>query len=72
MDEQSHTMNLATEASLTSSEETAAKIEIAVEMNEDPAVAEVLEDAAIAADTTVTRVGWLGALLKRLRPEPAA
>lgn len=72
MNDQSHTMDLATEASLTSSEETVAKIEIAVEMNEDPAVAEVLEDAAIAADTTVSRVGWLGTLLRRLRPEPAA
>ncbi len=52
MTDQSHIMNVAAEASLTSSEETVAKVELAVEMNEDPAVAEVLEDAAVAADST--------------------
>lgn len=66
MSDESHTMDVAAEASLTSSEETAAKVELAVEMNEDPAVAEVLEDAAIAADATVARVGWLRSRLKRL------
>jgi hypothetical protein len=70
--DQSHMMNMATEASLASSEETVTKIEIATEMNEDPAVAEVLEDAAEAADTTATRVGWLRSLVKRFRFERAA
>ena len=72
MTDQSHIVNLATEASVTSSEETVAKIELASEMNDDPAVAQVLEDAAVAADTTATRVGWLRSLMKRLRFEPAA
>ena len=72
MTDQSHVMNMATEASLTSSEETVAKIEIATELNEDPAVAEVLEDAAVAADTTATRVGWLRSIVKRFRFERAA
>ena len=62
MTDQSHIMDVAAEASLTSSEETVAKVELAVEMNEDPAVAEVLEDAAIAAYATVSRVGWLRSL----------
>ena len=72
MTDQSHIMDVAAEASLTSSEETVAKVEEAVEMNEDPAVAEVLEDAAIAADATAARVGWLRSHLKRLWPERAA
>jgi hypothetical protein len=70
--DQSHIVNLATEASVTSSEETVAKIELASEMNDDPAVAEVLEDAAVAADSTATRVGWLRSLVNRFRFEPAA
>ena len=64
MADQSQIMNVGAEASLTSSEETAAKVELAIEMNEEPAVAEVLEDAAIAADTTVARVGWLRSSLE--------
>ena len=72
MTDQSHITMLAAEASVTSSEETVAKIELASEMNEDPAVAEVLEDAAVAADTTATRVGWLRSFVKRLGFESAA
>ena len=72
MTDQAHTLNLAAESSLSSSSETLSKIELAAEKNEDPEVATVLEDAAIAADTTKTRVGWLRSILKRLRREPAA
>lgn len=72
MTDQAHTLNLAAESSLSSSSETLSKIELAAEKNEDPEVAAVLEDAAIAADTTKTRVGWLRSILKRLRREPVA
>jgi hypothetical protein len=65
-------VNMGAEASLRSSEETAAKVELASELNEDPAVAQVLEDAAVAADTTVARVGWLRSYLKRLWPARVA
>jgi hypothetical protein len=65
-------LNVAAESSLSSSSETLSKIELAAEKNEDPEVATVLEDAAIAADTTKTRVGWLRSILKRLRREPVA
>jgi hypothetical protein len=41
-------------------------------MNEDPAVAEVLQDAAVAADTTAARIGWLRSLVSRFRFERAA
>jgi hypothetical protein len=71
MADQSHITTVA-EAGLTSSQETVAKVELAAEMNEDPAVAEVLEEAAVAADSTATRVGWLRSALKRLWSEPAA
>ena len=72
MPDRSHIMNLAAEASVSSSEEAVAKIEMATEVNEDPAVAEVLEDAAVAADTTATRAGWLRALVKHLGFDRAA
>ena len=72
MTDQSHIVNMATEASLTSSEETVAKIEMASGMNQDPGVAEVLEDAAVSADATATRVGWLRSLVRRFRFERAA
>ena len=45
--------------------ETAEAIEEASNVNDDPAVAEVLEDAAVKADQASTRVGWLRGLLHR-------
>jgi hypothetical protein len=45
-------------------------IKRAEEKNEDPAVAEVLEDASIAADTTLTRVGWMRMFVHRLFGSP--
>jgi hypothetical protein len=41
-------------------------IEQAAERNEDPEVAEMLDDAALAAQQTVSRVGWLRGTLNRL------
>ena len=54
-----------------SSEETAAAIDRAAEKNKDPEVAEVLDEASIAAEQTVGRVGWLRSVLKRLFCRPA-
>ncbi len=45
--------------------ETAAAIEEAASANDDPVVAEALEDAALKADQAKTRMGWLRGLLHR-------
>jgi hypothetical protein len=57
---------LVADGAAAASAQTLDAIERAAEMNEDPAVAEVLEDASIAADTTLTRVGWVRTFLHRL------
>lgn len=54
------------DAAETSSVETAVAIDRAVAINDDPEVAEALDQAALAADQTVSRVGWLRSLLRRL------
>lgn len=54
-----------------SSVEAAAAIEQAEEKNDDPEVAEILDDASLAAQQTVSRVGWLRATLNRLFARPA-
>ena len=61
-----HKAELAIEASESSLIEAAAHIERAAEKNDDPAVAEELHDAAIAADTTAARVGWLRSTVSKL------
>jgi hypothetical protein len=45
--------------------ETAEAIEQAAKANDDPEVAEVLDDAAVKADQASSRVGWLRGLLRR-------
>jgi len=65
MDEEDR-ITLAGEASVAASVETADAIAEAVELNEDPQVAEALDHAALAADTSVARVGWLHRSLSRL------
>jgi len=59
------------EAAEAASEQTLDAIERAAERNEDPEVAEILDDAALAADTTLARVGWVRSFLHRVfrRPE---
>ena len=54
------------DATLSASAKTAAHIEHAAEKNEDPEVAAALQDAAVAADTTVARVSWLRSVLNRV------
>ena len=56
------------EAASAAAEETADAIEAAAAENRDPVVAKALDDAALKADKTVTRVGWLRALIRRLVP----
>ncbi len=57
---------LAVEASESSLREAVAHIERAAQKNDDPAVARELHGAALAADTTAARVGWLRSTLARL------
>ena len=57
---------LVADGATAASAETVDAIKRAEEENEDPAVAEVLEDASIAADTTLTRVGWVRSFVHRL------
>lgn len=54
-----------------SSVQAAAAIDQAAEKNEDPEVAEMLDDAALAAQQTVSRVGWLRRTVDRLFGRPA-
>jgi hypothetical protein len=49
------------------SEQTADKIEEAIEQNEDPRVAGALEEASVHADTAVQRVGWLRRWVAKLK-----
>jgi hypothetical protein len=48
-------------------ERTANSIGEAIEKNEDPRLAEVLEEAAVHDDTTVQRVGWLRRRFAKLK-----
>jgi hypothetical protein len=61
-----HKAGLAIKASESSLREATTHIERAAEKNDDPVVAQELRDAAVAADTTTARVGWLRAMLARL------
>jgi hypothetical protein len=45
--------------------ETAEAIEEAAKVNDDPVVAEALDDAAVKADQASSRTGWLRRLLHR-------
>jgi len=67
MKEQDERITIAAEASLAASVETADAIAEAVELNEDPQVAEALDHATLAADTSVVRVSWLARSWAKLR-----
>jgi hypothetical protein len=56
------------EAASSAAEETVEAIDAAAQENRDPVVAKALDDAAMKADKTVSRVGWLRALVHRLVP----
>jgi hypothetical protein len=54
-----------------SSVEAAEAIHQAAAENDDPQVAQALDHAAIAAEQTVSRVGWLRSVFDRLFSRPA-
>jgi len=56
------------DAASAAADETVEAIDVAAQENRDPVVAKALDDAALKADKTVTRVGWLRALVRRLVP----
>jgi hypothetical protein len=57
-------------AAAASSAETADAIDRAADKNEDPEVAAILDDAALNADKTVSRVSWLRRIVDRLFSRP--
>ena len=57
-------------AAAASSAETADAIDRAADKNEDPEVAAILDDAALSADKTVSRVSWLRRIVDRLFSRP--
>jgi hypothetical protein len=59
---------LVAEAAHASSVEAVKALEEAADLNCDPAVAEVLDEATFAADVTVGRLAWLRSRLRRLWP----
>jgi hypothetical protein len=54
------------EAAAVSSERTADAIDRAVEKNDDPEVAAILDEATASAGTTVSRIGWLRHWVRRV------
>ncbi|HET9723199.1 MAG TPA: hypothetical protein VFR44_05075, partial [Actinomycetota bacterium] len=66
LDDDGHMAAEGAEAALAATQETAEAIERAAERNDDPSVAEALEEAATHADTAATRVGWLRGVIRRV------
>lgn len=66
--DESPPLPLVASAAETSSVEAAAAIDRAAEKNDDPEVAEALDEASMAAEQTVGRVGWLRSVMQRLFP----
>jgi len=56
---------LGADSAHSAAQQTVAAIDEAARVNDDPAVADVLADAAVKADQTSARVGWLRRLLHR-------
>ena len=54
------------QAAQASADETVAAIGEAAALNDDPAVADALEEASLHADKTVSRVSWLRGFVSRL------
>lgn len=57
---------LGADAAVAATEKAADAIERAAERNEDPIVAEALDEAATHADTAVSRTGWLRGVIRRV------
>lgn len=60
------TVAVGADAAMAATEKTADAIERAAERNDDPIVAEALDEAATHADTAVSRVGWLRSVIRRV------
>ena len=59
-------------AAQAAADETVDAIDAAAEINQDPEVGRALEDAALKADKTTSRVGWLRGFIERfLEPRSA-
>ena len=54
------------DATAASAESTVDAVDKAAEINSDPAVAEVLQEASLRANTTASRAGWLRSWFSRL------
>lgn len=61
--QQAHTVAAAADEAAS---QTVAAIETATELNDDPVVADALDDAAMNAVATSARVGWLRGMVGRL------
>jgi hypothetical protein len=60
------------QAAEAAADETVEAIDVASKLNQDPAVGRALEDAALKADKTTSRVGWLRSFIERfVHPRPA-
>jgi hypothetical protein len=67
-----HAEHTVADAAVTAADETVEAIDAAAQENRDPVVAKALDDAALKADKTASRVGWLRALVHRLNPSKGA
>jgi len=67
-----HAEHTVADAAVTAADETVEAIDAAAQENRDPVVAKALDDAALKADKTASRVGWLRALVHRLVPSKGA
>ena len=63
-----HAEHTVADAAVTAADETVEAIDAAAQENRDPVVGKALDVAAMKADKTVSRVGWLRALVHRLVP----
>ncbi len=66
MSERERQVEMMGSAAVAASAETADAIAEAAAENDDPVVGEMLDRAAVSADTTLSRVGWLRGALQRL------
>jgi hypothetical protein len=60
------TPEIVSEAAADSAEATAAAIDHAVDLNDDPHVAQALDEASASAHATVGRVSWLRSFVRRV------
>jgi hypothetical protein len=63
---QSPDASVVADAAVVSADATAEAVERAAEVNQDPEVAAVLQDASLKANTTASRLGWLRSWFARV------